>query len=62
MAVFFNQALKKAPRSCDSVAVGKLDGPTWAWAKMGLKKRAAIGYLYIWTVWPQKPPSQLGRG
>lgn len=50
LAVFFNQALKKAPRGVGlPAAAGKLDGPTRAWLKTRLKKRVAIGYLYIWT-------------
>lgn len=45
-----------------TAVAGKLDGPTLAWVKMGLKKRAAIGYLYIWTEWPQKPPQPAWEG
>lgn len=63
LAIFFNQALKKAPQSSRlSAAAGKPNGPTRAWVKMGLKKWAAIGYLYIWTEWPQKPPQPAWEG
>lgn len=48
LAIFFNQALKKAPRGLGlPAAAGKLDGPTQAWAETRLKKWAAIGYLFI---------------
>lgn len=45
-----------------SAAAGKLGGPMWAWVKKGLKKWAAIGYLYIWTEWPQKPAQATWEG
>lgn len=46
----------------DSAALGKLNGPTWAWVKMELKKWAAIGYLYIWVEWLPKPPQPAWEG